>query len=466
MNAAAIRKIRQVQPSLTFLLDILAINLSVSIAFYVRFDLFTEWFGMSLFPANIRGSMTLIIHIVASVVWSLTFYFFELYDRKRFSASRALLGAFFGFWMLISLTFFKYNFAFSRLTGLLTWFFTTLFTVGWRALFSIYLNTPSGMRLKQRETIIVGDLVDIKSFFEEVKRFLLSGYHVIGIFVKDHHYPDGLEGIPILGRLDDLGRFLNQTDAVDTVIFTKKSVPYTFILNLQSECRQKSFHFRIIPDTVDFLSGNVNIMQIDDIPMIDLVLDPTHVWDPPIKRFIDISMASLALILVSPIFILTMIAVKLTSKGPIFYRQERVGQGGKPFILYKFRSMVENAEMASGPVWAAPDDDRYTRIGKFLRKSSIDELPQLWNILRGDMSLVGPRPERLHFVNQFEDLQYHRLMVKPGLTGLAQVNGRYHLTIEEKTRYDLYYVRHQSLLLDLDILLKTIWITLSQKGAY
>ena len=465
MNLTTIRRIRERQPVLTLIIDIICINLSLILALFIRFVIFVKVFSMSLMPDNITLQMHIIIHLTASLIWSLTFYFFELYDRKKFSASRALLGSFFGFWVLISLTYFNHQFAYSRLTGLLSWLFTSISVVGWRAIFSLFLKTETGKLIKRRNTIIVGRIPEIKQFFNDLKRFLDTSYYVVGFFIIDHHAEKSIEDIPVLGKLDELPLFLKNSDDIETIIFTVNAVSYNYILDLQNLCRNKNYTYRIMPETQDFISGNVNIMEIDDIPMIDLMLNSIHQWEQPVKRFIDIMVSAISLVILSPVIIITMIAVMITSRGPIFYKQERIGIGGKPFMLYKFRSMVENAEKESGPVWADKDDARLTIIGKFLRTSSIDEIPQLWNILKGDMSLVGPRPERLFFVNQHKELQDQRLRVKPGLTGLAQVNGRYHLTIEEKTRYDLYYIHHQSLLLDLDILLKTIWITFSQRGA-
>jgi len=454
------------QTAITLLLDVLSINGAIVLALYIRFSVLTKLLELSPLPPNVEIRQFVVIHIVATVVWLLNFYFFELYNRKRFSAARALLGSFFGFWFLISLVFFSYRYAFSRLTGLLFWMFTTLFVVGWRALFSIYLKTESGRLIKQKSTVIAGSFDDAKKFYYDLKRFTDSGYHVVGFFIRDRTKKKKIDTIPILGGLDQMIDFLSQKKDVENVIFTPDAVPYTFILNLQSKCRNRTISYKIVPDKFSVFNSDVRINEIDDFPMIDIMLHPIHEWERPVKRFLDIVISLMALVLSSPVWIITATLVKCTSKGPIFYRQERIGLGGKPFILYKFRSMKVDAETDTGPVWAARDDDRYTRIGKFLRRSSIDELPQLWNILKNDMSLVGPRPERPFFVRQSKELQRQRLRVKPGLTGLAQVNGRYNLTIDEKIRYDLYYIRHQSLLLDMDILLKTVWITIWQKGAY
>jgi lipopolysaccharide/colanic/teichoic acid biosynthesis glycosyltransferase len=181
-------------------------------------------------------------------------------------------------------------------------------------------------------------------------------------------------------------------------------------------------------------------------------------------RLLDIAGSLVILILALPLMVLASLLVKITSAGPVFYRQERVGQGGRLFTLYKFRTMVEDAEKHVGPVWASPNDDRVTPVGRIFRRMRIDELPQIYNVLRGDMSLVGPRPERPFFVERHKALQGVRLAVKPGLTGLAQVRSFYDLKPAHKAKYDYLYIQNRSLLLNLYILLQTIPVLFAKKG--
>lgn len=181
-------------------------------------------------------------------------------------------------------------------------------------------------------------------------------------------------------------------------------------------------------------------------------------------RLLDVVGSVAILVIAFPIMVLTAVVIKLTSTGPILYRQERVGKGGKLFSLYKFRTMVEDAEKQIGPVWAAKNDVRVTPIGRILRRTRLDELPQLFNILRGDMSLVGPRPERPFFVQRHKALQGLRLAVKPGLTGLAQVRSYYDLKPAHKVKYDYIYIQKRSLLLNIYILLQTIPVLFAKKG--
>jgi lipopolysaccharide/colanic/teichoic acid biosynthesis glycosyltransferase len=181
-------------------------------------------------------------------------------------------------------------------------------------------------------------------------------------------------------------------------------------------------------------------------------------------RLLDIVGSLIILVLALPVMIVAGVLIKVTSAGPVFYKQERVGQGGRLFTLYKFRTMIDNAEKQVGPVWAAPDDHRVTPVGRILRRMRLDELPQLLNILWGDMSLVGPRPERPFFVERHKALQGVRLAVKPGLTGLAQVRSYYNLKPAHKVRYDYLYIQNRSLLLNISILLQTIPVLFAKKG--
>ena len=194
--------------------------------------------------------------------------------------------------------------------------------------------------------------------------------------------------------------------------------------------------------------------------------------DMGLKRAMDIVISSAILILLSPIWVLSALMIKLDSRGPVFYRQRRIGFNGRPFTMYKFRSMLHNAEKTTGPVWAKRNDPRITRVGRFVRKLGIDEIPNLFNVLRGDMSLIGPRPERPYFVNQFRHrIQYYsnRLEMRPGITGLAQVYHKYDESIEDvkqKLEFDLSYIRNYSIWTDIKVIFMTAYIIIMGKGRF
>jgi len=206
------------------------------------------------------------------------------------------------------------------------------------------------------------------------------------------------------------------------------------------------------------------LLQIDKEPSKKQQADEKPMYSA-VKRFMDLCIVLIALTILSPILLLEAIAIKLTSEGPVFYIQERVGKNGKAFMLYKFRTMIVDAEKHSGPVWSTENDMRVTFIGKILRRTRLDEFPQLLNVLKGDMSIVGPRPERPYFVAKHVELQGDRLSVKPGITGLAQVEGTYHFKPNEKWFFDEFYIHHKSIALDLIIMSKTLWVMVSKRGS-
>jgi len=218
------------------------------------------------------------------------------------------------------------------------------------------------------------------------------------------------------------------------------------------------------------MTSLVQIKHIGGIPFLGIKSPALSTWNSIIKRTFDLLFASCILILTSPLYLIIVILIKIDSKGSVFYHQERIGLDGEVFRVIKFRSMRIDAEHTSGPVWSKKNDSRATRIGKFLRRLSLDELPQLINVIKGDMSVVGPRPERPHFVEQFKRqipryLERHR--VRTGMTGWAQVNGlRGNASITERTKYDIYYIENWSLIFDLKIILKTIHTVLFGKDAY
>jgi len=214
--------------------------------------------------------------------------------------------------------------------------------------------------------------------------------------------------------------------------------------------------------------GRLQIQEIGGIPLIEVNPSPLTGWYGYIKRGMDLLAAGIGLVMAIPLAIIVIAAIKMDSPGPIFYSQKRLGKNGKPIFVHKFRTMRQDAEKATGAVLAQANDPRITRIGKFLRKTRLDEIPQLWCVFNGDMSLIGPRPERPELMEKYKITSPHfhrRLAVRPGLTGLAQIQGAYDLDIESKLRYDLTYIYNVNMLLDIKILLATVKVVFTGKGA-
>ena len=291
-------------------------------------------------------------------------------------------------------------------------------------------------------------------------------------------------GVRVLGRLGDkpedgetrwLGapediRAVLDTHQVDIVIIALPHGDYPRIGAVLDGIGDEPVAIHLVPDVFGLASLRGGIEEFETLPIIHLRESPLHGWNSVLKRVFDVIVGSGALLVVSPIMLAIAVGIKLTSRGPILYRQERMGLDGRRFSMLKFRTMVPDAEAATGPRWAVPDDPRRTGFGAFLRRVSLDELPQLVNVLRGDMSLVGPRPERPSFVEEFRRRVPRYMLrhtVKAGITGWAQINGwRGNTSIEKRIEYDLYYIERWSLGFDVSILLQTVWLGFHHRNAY
>jgi len=275
---------------------------------------------------------------------------------------------------------------------------------------------------------------------------------------------------PILGRPADLTRVVREY-GIGEVLVALPSLSHQQLVELAGACARERVNVKVFPDVFQIMANEVTTSELSGLPLVRIRDVTLRGWNRALKRATDFTLSAVLLVLLAPLLLFLALAVKLTSPGgPAFYGQERLGLDGRPFQLLKFRSMRVDAEAGTGPVMARPDDDRTTTLGKVMRRLSIDELPQLVNVLLGEMSLVGPRPERPHFVQQFAHAipRYaDRHQEKAGMTGWAQVNGlRGRTSIEERTRYDLFYVEHWSLLFDLKIMLKTLAAIVRDRNAY
>ena len=286
------------------------------------------------------------------------------------------------------------------------------------------------------------------------------GYQVIG-FVDDRAGGDhiGYRGLPLLGRLAEVADIV-QRERVDHLYVALTLEEHAKLLDLMDVASRECIDVKVVPDLLQFIALRARLEDLDGLPIINVNDVPLQGFKSWVKRVIDVLLSGLAVVTLAIPFGIIAALVKFTSKGPIFYQQERMGLDGKAFTVWKFRSMHLDAEDTSGPVWARDDDPRATPVGRWLRKLDLDELPQFLNVLKGDMSIVGPRPERPFFVAQFKHRipQYMlRHKVKAGITGWAQVNGwRGNTSLEKRIEYDLYYIEHWSVALDL----KIMWLTL------
>jgi Undecaprenyl-phosphate glucose phosphotransferase len=295
------------------------------------------------------------------------------------------------------------------------------------------------------------------------------GFKVVG-FLDDRAAGDhiGYRGLPLLGTLAEGSEILKQ-ERIDHLYVALPLEDHVKMLGLVEATSRESVDIHVVPDLLQFIALRARLENLDGVPIISLNDVPLRGINSLLKRTLDVAISGTALLLLSPFILLVSVLIRYGSAGRVFYTQERMGLDGRAFQVYKFRSMYEGAEDETGPIWAHDNDPRCTPVGRLLRRFDIDELPQLWNVLRGDMSIVGPRPERPYFVEQFKHRipQYMlRHKVKAGITGWAQVNGwRGNTSLEKRIEYDLYYIENWSVGLDL----KIMWLTLVkgiQKHAY
>jgi Undecaprenyl-phosphate glucose phosphotransferase len=296
------------------------------------------------------------------------------------------------------------------------------------------------------------------------------GYQIVG-FVDDRAAGDhlGYRGLPLLGTIEEAPE-ISTRESIDHLYVALPPEQHVQMLELIESTSREMVDVKVVPDLLQVIALRARLEDLDGVPVININDVPLQGFNSLVKRAIDIAISAAALaVLVIPLAVIAAL-VKLTSRGPVFYRQERMGLDGRPFMIHKFRSMYDGAEGETGPVFASRDDPRRTPLGRVLRRSNIDELPQFWNVLKGEMSLVGPRPERPLFVAQFKDKipQYMlRHKVKAGITGWAQVNGwRGNTSIEKRIEYDLYYIENWSVRLDLKIMWLTVLKGFFHKHAY
>jgi exopolysaccharide biosynthesis polyprenyl glycosylphosphotransferase len=271
--------------------------------------------------------------------------------------------------------------------------------------------------------------------------------------------------LPWLGTLDDLPRLLGEHGVDEVVLLSPLSWRDQLVDRLLRDGHRP--RVSVVPSIYDLLVGRISSGKIHDVPLIEVVKNPRDDLAYLVKRLGDFLIAGTLALVTAPLVLVAALAIKLGSPGPVFYRQRRVGQASAEFVIWKLRTMTHGAEEGSGPVLASARDARVTPVGRVLRAARIDELPQLWNVLNGTMSLIGPRPERPEFVRRYaEEIPGYleRFQVKPGLTGLAQVNGEYHTSAAYKLKYDLAYIYNYSLVLDLKIMAETVKVIVTRRG--
>ncbi len=443
--------------------DIVACAASVLAAYTIRLALSVTSLG------DLGQSITLYLWAipVVAVLWLVSFRNLGLHDVRRFALPLGEMTAVFravtATTLMVATASFLSHISYSRAVLLLFWGTALVFVMlirSWLRAYMLHERLRGGATAR---TVVVGcgDLGQMVA--ERISSRPLLGHELVGIVCVAGE-PVTATGCPVLGTLDELGRIVAEHDVDEVLVAYPEIDPGELITAIQG-CRERPVVFHLVARPMQILTESAEISGIADLAIIELPPQRFPRWQSAIKRLADIIGSLVALLLASPVLaVLSYLVWRDTGAGPIF-RQRRVGLGGREFVMYKFRTMSPRAH----PYAEAPrslDDSRVTRLGRWLRRSSLDELPQLVNVLRGEMSLVGPRPEMPFIVAQYEPWQRSRLEVKPGITGLWQVLGRKDLPLRENIEYDFYYIRNWSIWLDLTILLKTVPVVLGGRGAY
>ncbi len=456
---------------LIVLIDFLSINFAWYVFFYFRVQ--SGWFDLLTMPEFFLPMFVVYLY------WLLIFTFVGMY-RAWFASSRfdelstLFKASFVGIFILFFLIFvddYSHNVASSaRILIFIYWGLFLFFVGSGRLLIRAFQRRLIIHGFGRKNTLIVGFNERAFEVHNQIVEHKALGLDVVAyIAVHDENIGKDYQNIPVAGRVADLPKFIEEKNIKEVIIALEKE-NHALLVEVISLSENKGVGLKIVPDLYEILSGQARSSQLYGIPLIDIMPELMPEWEKRLKRLIDIIASLLILIITFPICLLAAIAIKIDSAGSIFFKQERIGQNGKVFRILKFRSMKKDAEKDTGPVWSQKDDPRITRVGRFIRKVRIDEIPQMFNVLKGEMSIVGPRPERAFFVEKLsKEIPYYkrRLKVRPGITGWAQVKHKYDESIEDvkiKLRYDLFYIENMSLRMDFKILLRTIFVVLFGKG--
>jgi len=453
--------------------DFFTINLAWMLFFLFRVQ--TGWFELITAPDFILPMIAIYVY------WLLIFTVVGMY-RTWFALSRfdelstLFKTSFVGIFILLSLIIID-DYSSGSQTSLRLFIFIywgiLLFLVGVGRL--IIRSVQRNLLIKgigRRNALIIGFNPKAHEIHDMIVKYRALGLDVVGyIAAYDENIGKEYKGIKVIDNVTNLEKVIDELNVKNIIISLDRSHEDK-LLDVISRCEGKNVEIKIVPDLYDIISGQARTSQIYGVPLIDVMPELMPEWEKKLKRLMDIILSLILLIITAPITLLAAVAIKIDSKGPVFYKQERMGLNGKIFRIIKFRTMIHDAEKHTGPVWSTKDDPRITKIGGFIRKVRIDEIPQSYNVLMGDMSFVGPRPERPYFVEKLSKeipLYKRRLKVRPGLTGWAQVKHKYDETIDDvkmKLRYDLFYIENMSLRMDLKIIFRTIFVVLFGKGHY
>lgn len=451
------------------LLDIITIFLAFLLSWYIRIHS-----GLIEVEGGVLSFKEFLIPVLVMIpVYLIIYNFKRLYNAERMvflskELGNIIVANVLGILIFTGLLFVTKQIDYSRTFLVIFFLLCTFFTATERAGIRVMMRRIRKKGYNTKYTVFVGYSDGTEKFNKLIEENVHWGYKVLGMF---EDYKINNDNIPYLGTINDLEKYLSENRAVDEIIITLEIKDYDKLKGIISVCEKLGVRAQIIPSYYKYLPAKPYVEEIGGIPLINMRYIPLdNILNKTIKRAVDIVGSLVAIILFSPIMLIVAILIKLTSKGPVIFKQERIGLNKKPFIMYKFRSMKMQDPEEEKKDWTTKNDTRKTKIGTFIRKTSIDELPQFFNVLKGDMSLIGPRPERPFYVEKFMN-EIPKYMVKhqvrPGITGWAQVNGwRGDTSIEKRIECDIYYIENWSFSFDIKIVFLTIFKGFVNKNAY
>lgn len=447
-------------------LDYLMVIAAGLTAYAYRFGAFTD-IRPALYAMPLSDFLNLLA--IVAIVWILAFAVTGLYksrstQRLVFEIGKVIVACSASVMVLILLIFFQRELFSSRFIIVLGWALSIVYVSIMRAIVRSIQMSFVRRGVGAHRTVLVGSGPSLEAAQTYIREHPESGYRVIAT-------------LPVF---DDAHRSafadISGGQEIDEVILVDPSTPHDQTLALLNACAERNLYFSYAASLFDTRMAHIELTTLAGIPLIGIQRTRLAGWGKVLKRVFDLLGGTFLILVLSPLLLLVAIGITVDSRGPIFVHLERIGRGGRHFRLHKFRSMVPNAhalkpqlvaynERNDGPLFKMKNDPRITRIGRFLRRTSLDELPQLWNVIRGTMSLVGPRPHEPEEVAQYTKDQRTLLVIRPGITGLSQISGRSDLTFREEVRLDTYYVEDWSLWIDLQILAKTPWVLLRDRHA-
>jgi Undecaprenyl-phosphate glucose phosphotransferase len=457
--------------TLVLLLDWITLSCSWVLAYYIRFYI-------PIIPTH-KGIPSFYTYIALLIImiplWGIVFKAMGLYRPRRISSRVAEImdiakATSIATIILITLTFFIARQEFSRVIFLYFWIISVVSLCITRILFREFLRLIRKKGYNLRYALIVGTGNTGQGITDKIQSHPELGIKIRGFLSEDtSQVGNTVKGYQLLDTYENI-RSVITNHAIDMVLITIPLSAHKKLKSILDNIADEMVSIMIIPDLFEYVTLRSGIGEFEGMPIISLRDSPLYGWNSVIKRTTDILLSLFVVLFTLPLMFVISLLIKLTSNGPILYKQDRMGLDGKVFTMLKYRTMKIQAEEGTGPMWATENDHRRTLIGTLLRKTSLDELPQFFNVLKGDMSIVGPRPERPYFIQQFRSkipkyMLRHKM--KAGITGWAQVNGwRGNTSLEKRIEYDLYYIENWKLMFDFEIMWLTFWRGFISKNAY